>query len=215
MSDNESEKIGKTPWRKIVRWVLLVWAIYFVLTGGGIGVGIFNNASFRTQSDPEVFPGCKLFIRFGDYKETIFGVPFLFCIFHSHYAQDIRIIINNTENSDSKESSGEYFALRISKITFDSSPENTVFIDQIIKLSDDVRVEYIDLSNAFPKDKSVNLVRLYGTVESEKLHDAQEFVVEYKFVKWDVPIAILPGWKAIIIGMYPPGLWFLEWIFPS
>ena len=86
---------------------------------------------------------------------------------------------------------------------------------QLIKLSKYARIEVVNIPNFFPDNKYAVLIHLHGIVESENFHDEQEFVVEYKATRSDPKVGVLPGWIIFIIGHHPPGLWFLEWIFPS
>ena len=227
MTCDKNEKTGKTSWRKIVSRILVVWAIYFLVTGGGIGIFISSSIHVNKLSDPEVFPGCKLFIQdWGGGGGIGLPVPFVGLFGYEHYPRDLRIIVNNHSDYVYKKNSNGYyshgnkesinrenFTLRIDKITFDSLPDNIILIDQTFKLSEDTLVEYIDLPNTLPKNYSDTRVRLYGTVTSEKSQDEQEFVVEYEIMVSgrSKDFSILWGWIALIVESPPPALWFLRY----
>jgi len=52
------------------------------------------------------------------------------------------------------------------------------------------------------------MVYLHGTVESERFHDKQEFVLEYKTGVRSKEIDFLPGWGIIFAEGFPPSLLF-------
>ena len=201
--DNKYEISGKARWSSIILYALLIGALYSLITGGGINFGFSNDRDVHHLDNVEVFPGCRLFLQVSENEsgKTFFAIPFLLTVLYMHDAQDLRIIINNMD------SNGEDFTLKINRISLgDSSLENTVLINQTFKLSKNIKFECIHLSNVLPKNESTVLVRIYGTAESEKNHDEQEFVFEYKIVIHSKEFFVFSGWPNILDSYLPPSL---------
>ena len=173
MSDNESEKIEKTPWQKIVWRILLVMIVYSLITGGGCNVLFVYEEKWR-RSQSEIFEDVDCFIRAKHGGTIRTEIPFLLAVFRGVYPSDIRINIRNNSNED--------FTLKINRMTVDDSVStHTHLIEQEFNISQNASSKhtYIDVPNAVIKNKPM-LIRVHGIVERENFHETQEFVIERK-----------------------------------
>ena len=202
MTNNEIiiDESKKTRRRTICLWVLAVYTVYVLLTGGGLNYGGgFSEEQF--QQSFEILYGitCSFALYNNEYKTAIFIPTLLHAA--NYQKRGLTVLLRKPSNQN--------VTIKLDKIVIgDPVSGRTFFLENrtlTISNSNDRTFAHIHLDGIITGNESIVQIRLYGHIEENENYSRHYFTVDCT-IKSTWGWQIIPGWWGLIHAEIPPSI---------